>query len=85
MCEGDVGFNPVKTDIVLPLILGPPGRTSEGFSPEEDRDKRIRSNTMSVLPGSRLCHVIPKIPAITITAYKGTVFERFHFLVLTGC
>jgi hypothetical protein len=44
--------NSGKADIVLALILGP-RRTSEGFSPDEDRDKRSRSNTMSALLGSR--------------------------------
>ncbi len=51
--------NSVKADIELSLILGP-RRTSEGFSPDEDREKRSRSNTMSALPGSCLCHIIPK-------------------------
>lgn len=83
MREGIVVHNPTETYIVLSLIPSAPGRTSEGFSPDEDQDKSSGSNTMSVLPGSPLCRVIPKLSDITETAYDGTVFERLHFIMLS--
>lgn len=55
----EVAYDLMKTDIVSSLILGP-RRTSEGFSPDEDPEKRSRFNTMSALLGSCLCHTIRK-------------------------
>jgi rare lipoprotein A len=75
----------MRKDIVFSLILGPPGRTSEGFSPDTARDKRSRSNTTSFLKDEALPNTPLQLLTKKMTSRIAAILSLLSVVGLYAC